>query len=175
MLPSDSGSSTRDVSLSTASSPNGSARINTPRSDASPSICGDQAASVRGHSAEQDATNDLDDLFDINSGTDSDLMNELAFDLSDPDDEDPLTLQEMYEDLEDILGPGNEEELWNIRMFQLFISRSPFKLYLRRKQYSYRGRSGQCTSIQAEDDEQHAAAHVRPDAIHLPPQDVNKL
>jgi len=118
----DSGSSTRNVSLSTASSPNGSARIDTPKSDVSQSICGDQAASIRGHSAEQDATDNLDDLFDIDSGMDSDSMNELAFDPSDPDDEDPLTLQEMYEDLEDILGPGNEEELWKIRMFQLIIS-----------------------------------------------------
>jgi hypothetical protein len=121
MLPSDSGSSTGNRSLSISASPNGSAHNDTPRSNA----CGSRPNSVRDRSAERDAT---DGLFDKSSDSEgSSDADEFAFDLSDLDDEDhPLTLQEMYEELEDILGPGNEEELWKIRTFKLFHL---YKLY----------------------------------------------
>ena len=33
----------------------------------------------------------------------------------------PKTLEEMMEELEDYLGPENEEELWKIRVIKLFF------------------------------------------------------
>jgi len=78
---------------------------------------------IRDHTGELEEEDDLDKS--SVSSLDSDLMkdsadaDESAFYLSDRDD-DPLTLREMYEELEDIMGPGNEEELWKIRMFKSF-------------------------------------------------------
>jgi hypothetical protein len=55
----------------------------------------------------------------------SDICDDPTYE-SDLSDSDYRTLKEMYEDLEDCLGPEMETELWKIRSFPLLLAAHHF-------------------------------------------------
>jgi hypothetical protein len=104
-----------------------------------------------GHGSDIDIAGDSDDLEEQRSMTsDHDAGQEAGdgfFDWSDEEDwefhhedefaEQSLSLDEIEEALEDMIGPGKDLEIWNLRKMKIIQSFNYLMVYLHRQLYNY--------------------------------------